>query len=69
MPDIFNCLEAELRDFNMDDYTHKLRGQHPEARQSICGHRDHDRERNHILDIASGYKSSGPRNDRGYFVG
>eukprot|EP00972_Heterocapsa_arctica_P023279 3429903-Heterocapsa_arctica.AAC.1 len=32
MPDIINFLEAELRDFNMGDYTHKLRGQHPEAR-------------------------------------
>eukprot|EP00972_Heterocapsa_arctica_P044620 6585473-Heterocapsa_arctica.AAC.1 len=31
MPDIVNFLETELRYFNMGDYAHKARGQHPEA--------------------------------------
>eukprot|EP00972_Heterocapsa_arctica_P006653 973583-Heterocapsa_arctica.AAC.1 len=32
MPDIINFLEAELRELNMDNCTHRTRGQHPEAR-------------------------------------
>eukprot|EP00972_Heterocapsa_arctica_P080030 11794634-Heterocapsa_arctica.AAC.1 len=32
MPDIINFLEAELRGLNMDDYMHRIRGQHPETR-------------------------------------
>eukprot|EP00972_Heterocapsa_arctica_P094936 13999379-Heterocapsa_arctica.AAC.1 len=32
MPDIINFPEAELRELNMYDYTHRIRGQHPEAR-------------------------------------
>eukprot|EP00972_Heterocapsa_arctica_P071115 10506046-Heterocapsa_arctica.AAC.1 len=32
MPDIINFLEAELRNLDMDDYTRRIRGQHPEAR-------------------------------------
>eukprot|EP00972_Heterocapsa_arctica_P114125 16440880-Heterocapsa_arctica.AAC.1 len=31
LPDIVNFLEPELRFFDMNDYVHKNRGQHPEA--------------------------------------
>eukprot|EP00972_Heterocapsa_arctica_P014141 2082887-Heterocapsa_arctica.AAC.1 len=31
MLDIVNLIEAELRNVNMDDITHRTRGQHPEA--------------------------------------
>eukprot|EP00972_Heterocapsa_arctica_P075130 11085895-Heterocapsa_arctica.AAC.1 len=32
MPDIVNFLEGELRELNVDDYTHRTRGQRPLAR-------------------------------------
>eukprot|EP00972_Heterocapsa_arctica_P018066 2670126-Heterocapsa_arctica.AAC.1 len=32
MPDIINVLETELRNFNTEDFTHKIREQQPEPR-------------------------------------
>eukprot|EP00972_Heterocapsa_arctica_P095935 14155756-Heterocapsa_arctica.AAC.1 len=53
MPDIINFVEAELRELNMDDYMHKIRGQHPEARNNQIADTEimTERERAPIIDL------------------
>eukprot|EP00972_Heterocapsa_arctica_P025781 3793223-Heterocapsa_arctica.AAC.1 len=53
MPDIINFLEAELREPNMDDYTHKTRGQRPEARNDQAADAEimTERERTPTIDL------------------
>eukprot|EP00972_Heterocapsa_arctica_P077621 11447335-Heterocapsa_arctica.AAC.1 len=66
MPDI-NLLEAELRELNMDDYTHRIRGQRPEARNNQITYTEIMIERE-SPDNISGPRLSRPRDDRGGFL-